>query len=123
MYRNNAESFLVERLEIKIMSNNWNIPGWLEVKVRDRDKNCVYCHVKLTERLHKRGAPSDKATFEHIDNDGPPSKVNIALCCAACNSSKGAKKLLDWFNSSYCRKKNICKETTSDIIQNYIETI
>lgn len=104
------------------MSNNYNIPAWLETKVRDRDKNCVYCHIKMKGYSHSTGTPGDKATFEHIDNDGPPSENNIAMCCASCNSSKGVKKLLDWFGSSYCQEKGIDRETVANIINAYIRT-
>ena len=104
------------------MTNNWNIPEWLEKKVKKRDKSCVYCHIKLKEYPSIKGTPCDKATFEHIDNDGLPSEENIAMCCSSCNASKGTKKLLDWFNSCYCKKKEINKETVAGIIKRYIET-
>lgn len=103
------------------MSNNWNIPDWLEVKVKDRDKKCVYCDVTMKIYARTKGTPGDKATFEHIDNDGPPSEANIAMCCASCNSSKGVKKLLDWFDSSYCKERNIGKDTVADIIRKYVK--
>ncbi|HPN72838.1 MAG TPA: HNH endonuclease, partial [Candidatus Omnitrophota bacterium] len=45
------------------------------------------------------------------------SEQNIVLCCKACNSSKGAKKLEEWLNSSYCKKKNINKNTVAGIIK------
>lgn len=104
------------------MTNNYNIPDWLEKKVGGRDKDCVYCHIKLKSYPRAKGTPYDKATFEHIDNDGHPSEENIAMCCASCNSSKGVKKLLGWFESSYCKKKNIGKDTVANIIRKYIET-
>jgi hypothetical protein len=104
------------------MTNNYNIPDWLEKKVKIRDQFCVYCQVKLKEYPHTKGTPSDKATFEHIDNDGPPSEENIALCCASCNSSKGVKKLKDWLNSPYCRDKNINIKNVAAIIRLYLES-
>lgn len=104
------------------MTNNYNIPDWLEEKVRSRDTSCVYCHVKLKEYPRTKGTPSDKATFEHVDNDGPPSEGNIVMCCASCNASKGVKKLSSWFDSQYCKKKNIGKETVANVIRKFIET-
>src|ERR1017187_9657636 len=104
------------------MSNNWNIPDWLEKKVKDRDKLCVYCRVKMKEYSRAKGTPGDKATFEHIDNDGSPTEGNIAMCCASCNSSKGVKKLLDWFDSSYCKEKNINRKTVANIILKYLHS-
>ena len=106
--------------EILVMSNNYNIPDWLEEKVRNRDKKCIYCRVKMKEYRHTKGTPGDKATFEHIDNDGPPTVGNIAMCCATCNSSKGTKKLRDWLKSDYCRAKNINLKTVAPIIRKYI---
>jgi hypothetical protein len=104
------------------MTNNYNIPNWLEEQVKNRDKFCVYCHVKLKGYPHTKGTPGDKATFEHIDNEGPPSKENIVMCCASCNASKGIKNLLDWFNSPYCKKKNIGMKTVARVIRKHIET-
>ncbi|NYZ75258.1 HNH endonuclease [Candidatus Micrarchaeota archaeon] len=98
------------------MANKWGIPDWLEKKVRGRDQFCVYCHVKFKER-----DPDDKASWEHIDNDGPPSEDNIALCCFACNRDKRAKKLSEWFDSSYCKKKHINKRTVANIVKKYIK--
>ncbi len=91
------------------MSNNWNIPIELENKVRKRDKSCVYCHVKF------KPTPKAKATWEHIINNAKNiSEENIALCCASCNASKGAKKLSEWLaNSEYCKKKGINKGNIS----------
>lgn len=103
------------------MANIWGIPDWLENKVRARDKRCVYCHVEMKEYPHTKGTPGDKATFEHIDNDGQPVEENIAMCCSSCNSSKLAKKLMDWLDSPYCKGKNITRENVAGIVKRYIE--
>ena len=104
------------------MANDWNIPDWLEKKVRNRDKFCVYCNIKLQEYVHTKGNPKDKATFEHIENNASNiSEANIAMCCNSCNSSKSAKKLQNWLESDYCKKKNINKETVATIIKQYLE--
>jgi len=29
--------------------NNWGIPDWLESEVKNRDKYCVYCGVRMIE--------------------------------------------------------------------------
>jgi hypothetical protein len=90
------------------MTNNWNIPDWLEKRVRERDKSCVYCHVKFRPNF------KDRATWEHIDNDEKNiSEGNIFLCCTSCNSSKGTKNLTDWLNSKYCKMKNITNDAIS----------
>lgn len=97
--------------------NKWGIPERLEEKVRKRDRFCVYCHVRLEEYPRAKGTPGDKATFEHMDNNGPPSEKNIAMCCASCNASKGTKKLSDWLESPYCKEKKISRETVADVVK------
>ncbi|MDO8594074.1 MAG: HNH endonuclease signature motif containing protein [bacterium] len=103
------------------MANIWNIPDWLEEEVRSRDRCCVYCGIELKEYPQAKGTPGDKATFEHIDNDGLPTKENIAMCCASCNSSKGAKDLLEWFKTPFCRERGIGEETVAPVIREYIK--
>ena len=102
--------------------NKWGIPDWLEKKVRDRDKFCVYCHIKLQEHLHIRGTPKDKATFEHLTNEDLPLEDNIVMCCGSCNSSRGARKLLDWFELPHCknRSKPINEETVDEIVREFL---
>ena len=103
------------------MTNSWDIPDWLEHEVRSRDTLCVYCRIPLKAHVGVKGTPANKATWEHIDNNGLPTKKNIAMCCAACNSSKGVKKLSNWLTSQYCLQKNINKETVADIIRSNLE--
>lgn len=105
------------------MANNWSIPIELEEKIRRRDKLCVYCCVEMKPHFRSKETPSDKATFEHIDNDEfNITEGNICLCCAACNSSKGAKKLVDWLESKYCEERNISRKTVAKVIQEYLAT-
>ena len=97
--------------------NKWGIPAWLEEKVKKRDKLCVYCGIEMKDYLHVKGTPKDKATWEHIDNDeNNKSELNVVRCCASCNSSKGTKKLTDWLESPYFKKKKI-KDKAADIVQ------
>jgi hypothetical protein len=49
--------------------NNWGIPGWLEKEVRERDKTCVYCDIKMIEGMPARETRKAAATWEHIIND------------------------------------------------------
>jgi hypothetical protein len=35
----------------------------------------------------------------------------------ACNSSKGTKKLSDWIQSSYCKKRGINKDTVAQVVK------
>ncbi len=97
------------------MSNKWNIPDELEEAVRIRDVICVYCGVAFNKNA------CDTASWEHINNkEKDVTSWNIALCCRSCNSSKGAKKLEDWFETDYCFNNNINKKTVAPVVQNYI---
>jgi len=98
------------------MANNWNIPDWLEKKVRNRDKRCVYCHTIF------RNNSRDKVTWEHIDNDESNiCEGNITLCCNSCNASKGSKMLQEWLGSIYCKKKKINIKTVASVVKNYVK--
>ncbi len=98
--------------------NNWGIPSTLEKEVKARDKRCVYCGVQMIDKMPLGGSRRTVATWEHIINDASiVTRENIALCCAACNSSKGTKNLADWLQSDYCKEHGITKETVADIIR------
>ena len=98
--------------------NRWGIPAWLEAEVRARDKTCVYCRIKMIDRMRPGGSRRNVATWEHIINDASiVTRENIALCCAACNSSKGVKDLTEWMNSSYCMHHGITQESVADIVK------
>ncbi len=103
------------------MANNWNIPLWLELEVRQRDKRCVYCGIEFTSsKVSKKTAPS----WEHIINDAKIiTRENIALCCCSCNASKGQKELSIWLESKYCKEKNINKDTVALIIKEALENM
>ena len=98
--------------------NIWRIPAQLEVEVRERDKSCVYCGVQMTRSDTPGGSRSTVATWEHIINDARiVTRENIALCCVSCNSSKGAKLLSVWLQSSYCKKRGITPESVAQIVR------
>jgi hypothetical protein len=98
--------------------NNWGISGWLEKEVKERDKFCVYCGIKMIEKMSDSGSRKNVATWEHIMNDASiVIRENIARCCVSCNSSKGTKILKDWINSNYCQKRGINKNTVAEIIR------
>jgi 5-methylcytosine-specific restriction endonuclease McrA len=102
---------------------DWNIPAGYEAKIRKRDKRCVYCHVKMKPHPKRRGVPSDKATWEHINNNdvNPNHLINIVICCGRCNSSKGAKKLQKWFESDYCKQNKINQKTVSPAVRKWLK--
>lgn len=100
------------------MSNNWNIPDWLEKEVKERDKTCVYCGVTFTPiKISKKTA----ASWEHIINDEKIiTKDNIALCCFGCNYSKGQKQLSIWLQTKYCKEHGISPQSVAPIIKQAI---
>ena len=98
--------------------NNWGIPNWLEKEVQERDKTCVYCGIEMTEQMIPHGPRRNVATWEHIINDARIiNRENIARCCFSCNSSKGTKKLSDWIQSNYCKKRGINKDTVAEVVK------
>ncbi len=103
------------------MSNKYGIPEKELIEIRKRDKTCVYCHkVMIDPRLG--GRQSDWATIEHL-NFMPPwnESSTVAICCWSCNSSRGKKKLLDWFKTPYCIEKNINNETIAKPVREFIK--
>jgi len=102
--------------------NNWGIPDWLEMEVKERDKTCVYCGIKMIEKMPSHGTRKTVATWEHIINDASiVTRENIARCCVACNSSKGTKKLTDWLESAYCKKRGINKDTVAEVVKSMLQ--
>ena len=98
--------------------NPYGIPDWLEKKVKERDKACIYCGTQMIEQLPPRGPRKAAATWEHIINDASiVTRENIARCCVACNSSKGTKRLADWLQSNYCKKYGINKDTVAEVVK------
>jgi len=102
--------------------NRWNIPQWIELEVRQRDRKCVYCGVTMLDRAPSRGPRNAVATWEHIINDASiVTPQNIARCCMACNSSKGTKELAVWIRSDYCRKRGISETTVARVVRNALQ--
>ena len=98
------------------VSNTHGISVKVEQEIRARDKVCVYCR-----KVMKKSRRSFGATIEHFNNDGPfNEKRSLAVCCRGCNSSRGAKELLAWFATDYCRKKNISVKTVSKPVRDYM---
>lgn len=101
------------------MSNNWNIPDWLEKEVRDRDIICVYCGCEFTSVKESK---KNAASWEHIINDAKIiNRENIALCCCGCNASKWQKKLSDWLDSKYCKERGITPNSVAQVIKQAIK--
>ena len=79
----------------------------------------------------KKNHATDKPTIEHLNNivhinpDECARDCNtittLAICCASCNTSRGAKHYWDWFESAYCVKNNINKKTVATVVKKYIK--
>lgn len=112
-------------LIILFMRNKFGILEKDLKKIKERDSKCVYCNKKLIYPYNKKNQ-RDSATIEHLNFDGPfytkdgLKLEDIAMCCGSCNSSRGQKKLIDWFKSEYCINKNINANTVAKIVKDYL---
>ena len=95
--------------------NRWKIPAVLERMTIERDRNCVYCGTSFHGTAASRSA---RPSWEHIVNDARiVTAENIALCCIACNASKGAKDLTVWLETKYCMSRDITERTVAAVVQ------
>lgn len=102
------------------MANRWGIPKDVETYVLKRDTCCVYCGVDFSINHQSK---KTKPSWEHIINDiRIATKDNIALCCTSCNASKGAKPLIKWLESEYCKSRNISSNTVGDVVRSHLNT-
>jgi hypothetical protein len=105
------------------MKNNYGLQRQELIKIKNRDKNCVYCKKKLLEHTtnNKR---NDWHTIEHL-NYLPPwnNHETVVMCCWSCNASRGNKKIRDWFKTEYCISKNINESTVTSEVKEYITKI
>jgi len=108
-----------------LMSNRFGIPEKELNKIRVRATHCAYCHKMMIYPFDKN-RQQDSATIEHFNFDGPfywkkGLKIqDIIICCGECNSSRGAKRLHDWFKSKYCKERSINQETVADSVKQYL---
>lgn len=98
-----------------------SIPDSVMEDVIKRDKVCVYCGQPFGDTR------CNMATWEHIDNADNTTenvdKLNIALCCGSCNSSRGKKDLIEWIKTApRCKREkiNIEKVSKSEVIRKYL---
>lgn len=81
--------FVMDRFQ-KLSSGqiNWSTSIREYVKEREKPDICIYCGNK------------EELTLEHIlprSRNGPDSPDNAVWVCRRCNSSKGDKRLYEWF--------------------------
>ena len=105
------------------MKNNYGLPREKLQKIFERDQVCVYCKKIMTEHNNKNQR-TDWFTIEHL-NYLPPynNPETVVMCCWGCNSSRGNKKIRDWFKKPYCTNKNINENTVAKPVQKYIQNI
>lgn len=105
------------------MKNNYGLPTDKLQKIFERDKVCVYCK-KVMVSHDKQNVRADWFTIEHL-NYLPPwnNPETVTICCWSCNSSRGNKKIRDWFKTSYCLSRNISINRVAVRVRKYIENI
>jgi len=110
------------------MANKFGIPQEVESRLRRKFKVCAYCRRAMQEYAGVMGCPRDKATVEHLNRNGPfywsrgLQEKELVICCGGCNSSRGKKRLADWFLSSYCLHNGISATTVADEVRQYLQT-
>jgi hypothetical protein len=111
------------------VGNRWGIPREVEVRLRRAFRTCAYCGCSMKAHRGFIGVPRDKATFEHLNRKGPfywsdgLMEKDVVIACARCNSSRGRKRLSDWFASPYCRTRGITARSVSRQIRKYLRTV
>jgi hypothetical protein len=111
------------------MTNQFRIPPEVMQFLKTRDKVCAYCKRKMQEHGSVIGELKNRATIEHLNRVGPfhwidgvtgVKKRDLVIACQSCNSSRGVKKLKDWFRSQYCIERNINEKTVTKPIKEYL---
>jgi len=99
----------------------------VETPLRQKFKRCAYCRCELKAHPCAKGTPGDKATIEHL-NRHPPfdwpelKEEELVIVCGSCNSSRGDKRLADWFRSPYCEERDINEQTVAAEVKRYLAT-
>jgi hypothetical protein len=98
----------------------YGLPGEELLKIFERDTACVYCHKTMLDH-DANSNRGDWSTIEHL-NHSPPwnDPKTVAFCCWSCNSSRGNKKLMDWFKTPYCLCRDINEVTVAEPVRAYI---
>ena len=103
------------------MKNNYGLPKKEIENIFERDKSCVYCGKKMTKNSDNG---KNWPTIEHL-NFLPPwnNPETVVICCWSCNSSRGNKKIADWFKLPYCLDRSINEKTVTTQVRQYIKDI
>ena len=98
------------------MANRFQIPQEVEIRLRQKFKVCAYCGRRMKAQASIKDDRRGMPTIEHLNRKEPfywsnglhgLQEKHLVLCCAQCNSSRGTKRLTDWFASPYCLAKHI----------------
>lgn len=102
------------------MKNNYGLPKIELQKIFERDSVCVYCK-KIMKSHNSNNQRADWFTIEHLNYVPPWNNFKtVTICCWSCNSSRGNKKIREWFNTSYCINKNINEKTVATPVREYL---
>lgn len=107
------------------MKNKFRIPANVMQELLERDRLCAYCHKDMVYPYDVNNR-TQSATIEHLNFDGPfywghgLEKEDLVICCASCNSSRGDKRLIEWFESRYCVSRKITRESVSEPVKDYL---
>jgi hypothetical protein len=110
------------------MPNRFGIPQDVECRLRQNFKVCAYCRQAMKVYAGVGGCMIDRATIEHLNRHGPfywwtgLKEEELVLCCGRCNSSRGTKRLEDWFRSRYCVENGISVTTVAEEVRQYLQT-
>lgn len=113
------------------MANVFGISPEDERKLRARDTRCVYCGKVMQTFAEIRAASgklSDQASIEHLNREGPfyvkdgLRTEDVVICCRGCNSSRGARELLVWFEMEYCVSRKINGDTVAEPVKKFLRT-
>jgi len=108
------------------VANRFGISREDERGLRARDVACVYCGKAM--RRSTKNDP-DQATIEHLNLNGPfyvrdgLRTEDVAICCRDCNTNRLRNRLLDWFESPYCARRNINRDTVAQPVKKYLREL
>ncbi len=88
------------RLFKGLTTGTMNIGALLDdERVKLSSRGCCYC------------GREEKFTLDHLvpgSKGGSDSTENIVWACRSCNSSKGGRDLLVWFEAAVCSRRSCC---------------
>jgi len=128
IFRRRSLSPVVGRRLADYMANRFQIPRDVETRLRRSFKVCAYCGRRMKPRAGINGDRRATPTIEHLNRAGPfywsdgLQEEHLVIVCAQCNSSRGTKRLADWFASPYCLAKRITARTVASQVREYLRT-